>query len=232
MAIFEQIAMEMDIEQYASKEELMFSHYVKELIDAGYLNGAKYQPPSFELSPETSFLAAVTKKNKEEDKSIKVLNEHSYQADWRLFWNIKSEGTFYWQNGGSYQNNFFPYRKSSHDAFVPFYASLEKIDGIEQIVSTMDIKGAFVGRNNTSGITFPLNQKWTMKQHGVFVQKVVISLDVKGLFYRTFTPRQVIVDEVYKKDYVRNNRVYAKAGDSKLKYKPILLEQFIKNKTK
>lgn len=224
MAIFEQIMMEMDIEQYASKEELMFSYYVKELIDAGYLNGAEYQPPSFELSPETLFLAAVTKKNKEEDKSIKVLNEHSYRADWRLFWNVRAEGVFYWQNGGSYPNNFFPYRKSSHDAFIPFYAKKQ--------TSVIDIKGGFVGRNNTSGLTFPLNQKWTMKQHGVFVQKVVISLDVKGLFYRTFTPRQVIIDEVYKKDYVRNNRVYAKAGDSKLKYKPILLEHFIKNKTK
>ena len=59
---------------------------------------------------------------------------------------------------------------------------------------------------------------------GVFVQKVVVSLCEKSIFYRTFTPRTVVSGEVYKKDYKDK-----KAGESKLKYKPVLIEHFVKH---
>lgn len=69
---------------------------------------------------------------------------------------------------------------------------------------------------------FPIIQKWLMSK-GTFVQKVVVTLDEKGIFSRSFTPRSVIANEVYKK-----NCKFGKEGDSKLKYEPKLIEQWTK----
>ena len=64
-----------------------------------------------------------------------------------------------------------------------------------------------------------------MRQYGDFVQKVVISLDEKGLFYRTFTPLTVIENEVYQ----TNGKTWVR-GESKLKYKPKTLDEYIREK--
>ena len=50
------------------------------------------------------------------------------------------------------------------------------------------------------------------------------------MFNRTFTPVKIIHDEVYKNDYKKNGNIVAKAGESKLKYKPIILEQYVNRK--
>jgi hypothetical protein len=54
-------------------------------------------------------------------------------------------------------------------------------------------------------------------------------LTPKGLFNRSFTPRTVITDEVYKRDYKRGD-VNKKAGDSKLRFEPRLLQHWVKLK--
>ncbi len=83
----------------------------------------------------------------------------------------------------------------------------------------MDVKGgtgSFFGKNNNSAITFSTNQKWVYSKFGVYVQKIAITLDDKGLFARTFTPRQVVIDEKYKTNRIGKWEI----GDSKLKYIP------------
>jgi hypothetical protein len=206
-------------QKYDSKEELMMSYYITELLDGGWLNKATYHPESFVLSEKVEVPVFIRKKDFNEPKNIKILNEHKYTCDWELEWNKKSEGIFYFLSGGVYDNGVHPYSKPRKNNFVPFMAHAKE----DSISSYIDVKGGFAGRNNTSGITFPVNQKWTMKALDVYVQKVVITLDKKGLFYKTFFPRNVIISEVYKKDYKE-----FKAGDSKIKCEPQLIQHFIK----
>ena len=210
-------------QEYASKEELLFSYYVNELLVGGWLKKATYQPESFTLSKEQCVDVFIKKKNHNESKQIKILNKHSYTADWELIWNKKASGIFYWLDGGVYDQGVFPYSKPRKDKFIPFMAQ----NGDEGLTSYIDVKGEFVSQSNSSGITFPLNQKWIYNVLDLFIQKIVVSLSEKSIFARTFTPRTIITSEVYKKDYKKGNK---KAGDSKLKYTPILLEHWVKNK--
>ena len=55
----------------------------------------------------------------------------------------------------------------------------------------IDVKGTFVGRGNSSGITFPLNQKWMYSAHGILVEKVI---PIK-LFEKTFTPKRYLLTD-------------------------------------
>lgn len=222
-----QICANMSIEQmaidfkqdYDSKEEYLFSLYISELIEHGWVDEAKYHPDSICLSEEQKGFAFVRGKKGNDMVIIPLLRAHSYQADWLIKWNDKAHGIFYWVNGGVYDKNFFPYSKKYAQNFIPFKASLYDS---KKAYSIVDIKGEMIGRNNTSAITFPLNQKIAYEK-GFFIQKVVVSLSEKGIFARTFTPRRVIVEEVYKV----NGKTF-KAGDSKLKYKATLIEKFTK----
>lgn len=204
-------------QEFASKEEKLFNYYVNEMIEHGYLKEAIYQPESFELAEDATVFAYEKKKNANEIIYLKLARAKSYTADWRLIWTEKAEGIFCWHEAGIYKVGFYPYRKARADNFIPFFA--------RGGVSYVDVKGGFVGRSNTSGITFPVIQKWLLTKD-IFIQKVVASLDSKGIFQRTFTPRNIIRDERYKKDYKE-----FKAGDSKIKFIPTLIEHFVKNKS-
>ena len=206
---------------FASKEEEWFNEYVQELVAEGYIEYFTYQPDSIELAPEASVHARTATKSGRVDESIVLAKKVSYTPDWKIYWSNKAFGMFFWEQDGVYPKHFYPYRKANHDAFIPFYA--------ENNVSVIDVKGEFIGRSNTSAITFPILQKWLLSK-GIYVQKVVVSLGEKGLFNRTFTPVKIIHDEVYKNDYKKNGNIVAKAGESKLKYKPIILEQYVNRK--
>lgn len=206
MTMFEQ--------EFASKEEKLFSYYVGELLEHGHLIEATYQPEPFILSKDVIVHAYEKKKDKNVLIDVKLTRGSSYRADWCLLWSSEAEGIFYWEQGGIYRAGFYPYRKARAGNFIPFFA--------ENCVSYVDIKGGFVARNNTSGVTFPVIQK-ILSHKGTFVQKVVVSLDEKGIFQRSFTPRNVIRDEVYKRDYKE-----FKARESKLRYEPKLIEHFVK----
>lgn len=202
--------------EYASKEEMWFASYVQELLDKDYLLSATYQPSAFELSTDRCVTSRVIKKNTCNAIGVSLTKKHSYTPDWVLCWAEKANGVFFWTKGREYQNGFFPFRKTLANNFVPFYAT-EKTN-----ISVVDIKGGFVGRNNSSGVTFSLNQKWVLDKYDIFIQKVVVSLDQKGLFFRTFTPNRVVTDEVYK--------IKSREGEPKLKYDPRTLEDFINKK--
>lgn len=203
--------------QFDSKEEAQMSLYISELLEKGFLVGATYHPESFELSPVASIEARTGTISSEVVETINLAKKHVYSCDWKLYWADKADGVFFWSRKGLYKKNFFPYRKSHANNFVPFFA--------DNNISYIDIKGGYVGKSNSSGVTFSINQKWTLQKYGIFVQKIVVSNDEKGLFARTFTPRIVVSSEVYKKD-TKDHKI----GESKLKYIPLLLEQWIRQK--
>ena len=203
--------------EFQSNEEKWFSYYISELKNAGYIKEAVYQPEPFELSPD--LFAHVFERGKKENKfvEIKLTREAVYTADWLIEWDRIALGVVAWHCGGVYDKGFFPYRKAHKDKFIPFFAFT--LDN--KLVSYVDVKGTFSGAHGLS--KFSLQQKWLLNVYEIFVQKIVVSLDEKGIFARTFTPRQVIIDEVYKKD-----SKFGKKGQSKLKYEPLLFEKWKK----
>lgn len=209
-------------QQYASVEEKRFSYYCNELIDGGWLLNATYQPTSFVLTADTKVHAYVKKKNTNEIVYVKLLNGMEYTADFELLWSPKADGIFTWREGGVYNKGFYPYSKLHHENFIPFFSVGNR--------TFVDVKGSFAAQGNSSAITFPVKQKMLMQQ-GIFVQKVVLSLDDKGLFSRTFFPKNVVIQEVYAKDYVKNGKLIANKGDSKIKCEIRLIENFVKRLT-
>ena len=97
---------------------------------------------------------------------------------------------------------------------------LARLDKDKQPVTWVDVKGTFSGAHGLA--KFSIIQKWLLT-NGTFIQKVVVSLDEKSIFAKTFTPRTIVSQEVYKKDCR-----YGKEGDSKLKYEPRLLEHYLR----
>lgn len=201
-----------------SIEEKWFGYYLDELVEAGYIRKVVYQPESFQLSEDVYLHALSSVNGKVNDVRVKVLSGHKYTADWRIEWNKKAEGIFYWQSGKTYNGHFAPYSKRYHDEFIPFIV----VNGVTYV----DVKGGFVGRSNTSGTTYPLNVKWTMKDTSELVQKIVVSLDDKGIFYKTFTPSIVVNESVYK---TSKHGKYA-IGDSKIKYEVKTLDEYVRIK--
>ena len=224
MAGFKQITMGFEPE-YESKEELLFSSYVSELLEGGWLKKATYQPSSFVLSQDKFVFAYVKKKNTNELVDVKLTRGSVYTADWKLVWDKKSKGVFTWVEGGSYNIGFYPYRKARASSFIPFYATT--ID--HELTSYVDIKGTFPYAPGLA--TFSAQQKWLMSRE-TFIQKIVVSLDIKGIFAKTFFPRSVVAGEIYKTD--REDKIKGgykwRKGDSKIKVEIRLIEHFIKNK--
>ena len=130
------------------------------------------------------------------------LRDHVYTADWRVLWRENARGLYF-----LLEEDKVP-KKRSHESTVPFIGNPTYID----------IKGGFVGKNNSSGITFPLNQKWIMDKYGVFVNKTVISYEKKGLFFKTYVPDSVLE--------ISN---YVRTGLTKFKYEPRTLYEFKKS---
>jgi len=130
-----------------------------------------------------------------------VFREHVYTADWEILWRPSAEGVLYTTPGEKVAV------KRRREVTVPFVAN----------PSVIDVKGEFVGKNNSSGITFPVNQKWVMDKYGVYVHKVVISFAKKGLFYRTFVPESV-----------KENSNYVRSGLTKFKYETRSFDEYLK----
>ena len=159
--------------------------------------------------------------------AVELLKPKHYTADWLIEWHQDADKKLIWTLLDELNAKPTVNKKDHPENYIPFYHN--------DLITVVDVKGgagSMFGRSNTSAVTFSTNQKWVYDKHGIYVQKVVITLDAKGLFARTFTPRQVIVDEVYKKD-MRDRKKGGwkwRAGDSKLKYTPIILEEYLRLK--
>lgn len=144
-----------------SKEEIIFIDWLDELVEAGYIDTYTYHIDCYELIPKATLVG-----NK--GKPISLLNNLSYTPDFTINWNISAKDLFYINDvdvkNSKFDNNHIILSSSG--------------------VSTIDIKGSFVGLHNNSGITFPIIRKVLYHLKGIYVNKVV----PKELFKNTFTP--------------------------------------------
>lgn len=206
-------------EKFVSDEEWYFSWWIDELIEAGFIESAIYQPYPYLLSPEKTVRVRKpngVKKGKVSilDIDYKVFNQHVYTADWDIRWSIGAYGVF-----------VKPIKLlANKDEEAYFVSNFETSPAF----SVIDVKGSFNGKNNTSAATFPLNQKWVYDKYGVYVQKVIPLYYTKnkqgkriahGLFADTFTPSRYLM---------QNERINAKRT---IHYEPRSLADYLKSRS-
>jgi hypothetical protein len=200
-----------DSKQLRSTEELYFVYYLQELKQHGFISKFEYEPFSFNLFDGKHFNVQKITKRGTTDAIVKALGVHVYTPDFEIEWTDKALGVFIWQD----------YKPTVFERTKPIQAFFSTWD----MNTLVDVKGgSYNPKNNTSSVTFPLNQKWVWSKYERYIQKVVVSLDDKSIFAKTFTPKKVINEAVYKRD---NEKRGIKQGDSKLKYDVRTITEFI-----
>jgi hypothetical protein len=131
------------------------------------------------------------------------LRDHVYTADWMVFWRQNAKGVYFIDEGEKVP------KTRSGEPVVPFVGN----------PSYIDVKGGFLGKNNSSGITFPINQKWVLDKYGIFINKTVITYEKKGLFFKTYVP-----------DSVLDVSNYVRTGLTKFKFQPRTFDEFTKGR--
>lgn len=167
-------------DKYDSQEELIFSWYIQELKTHDLIYDYKYHEFSYLLSEKVTIPVSIIVKGKEKHKERHLFYDHIYTPDFTLYWTKK---------GLKYMTETSRYFKYFNDGY--FELSLKNND----YISIIDVKGSFAGRNNTTAITFPLNQKWVYQQTGDIVQKII---PIK-LFEETFFPDRYFMDNENKR---------------------------------
>jgi len=163
-------------QEYDSKEELYFEWYCEELKEHELIYDYKYHEFVYLLSEKLTVPSIKVKNNKEKYYDRFVLHDHVYTPDFSLYWTPKGL-------------ELMTELSMLYDIFTDGYFELSKVNN--KPVSIIDVKGSFAGRNNTTAVTFPLNQKWTYQKYGIFVQKVIPS----HLFEDTFFPERYMTDD-------------------------------------
>lgn len=202
---------------FKSKSELYFSYYLDELKREGFIDKWFYEKYTFPLSEkyERGYLKQL--KTKTVRRKEFLLHPSSITADFTIIWNIKAENIFY-------LNPNIPVKDAS---LIPFRLSYHYP---EQLVSHVETKQANTFRSNTSDISFPYKQKFVRDKYNIYIQKVVpfnLNSKPKCLFLTTFTPKQAVIEEVYKKIVKKKGKIIHKVGDTKFKYPTRTLNEFL-----
>lgn len=197
--------MSLDRGKYDSDEEVYFSWWINEMVEAGMITKVIYQPKPFLLSETASFDFIEVMKTKTKQRTINVLQDHYYTADWLIVWASKTHLKIH----------------ASFDDKIN--ESIKRFDFISQYnnkkdyyFSVIDIKGTFAGQHNSTAITFPINQKWVYNKYNIYIQKVITKPQIsikKGtitpknaLFLKTFVPgRFLVTDGMTKARKIRYN---------------------------
>ena len=153
---------------YDSEEEGHFAEYLQELVSIGFIQSWHYHPKPFLLCEKATYQYNEQLKTKTNIKNGFLLNQHSYQADFLVYWYEKAHILFYGILNNGDQAMKYPFVANNNG----------------RIWSVIDTKGSFIGPHNNSAISFPLDQKWVYQKYGIYVQKVI----PKKLFESTFTP--------------------------------------------
>jgi len=187
--------------KYRNKEERYFSYYIEELMEKGLVESFTYEEVKFELTPKVTFpyvkKTKLKTKTKVEDKQKTLFQPMGYTPDFII--------------------NFEPTANiiaAMPDRFKTFITSNHTM------TCFVDVKPSFGRSTNSTNWTFPIKQKMMYHIHRIYVQKIVPF----ELFEKTFTPANVIAEEVYKRDCR-----HGKKGELKLKYKPVLIDEYLKS---
>jgi len=195
---------------FKSKEELYFSYYLEELQENGFINFWRYESDTYTLSPKLEMPYEKRMKTKVKTEYEFLLHPSSITADFTIQWNDKAANIFY-------LDRYAPIKSVKA---IPF-----RLNKLGSDCSLIEVKGAHTFKTNTSDISFPYKQKFLFEKYKIYIQKIKpfdTNVNKNTLFQSTFTPKKVIDSEKYVKNTAKN-----KIGDTKLKYSPITLQEFV-----
>jgi hypothetical protein len=188
--------------KYKNKEELYFSYYLDELKKYDIIDSYTYEEETFKLSEDIKYThmkyTQLKTKVKKQAITKSLLKPCTYTPDFIILANSPTDGFF-----NIAANN-------------PIFISTNDLK------CYVDVKGMFAGRTNSTQYTFPLKQKWMYQKYNIYTNKVV----PEKLFAKTFTPKKVIEEEIFKRDNVKKG---IKKGDSKLKFEVKTIEEYLKS---
>lgn len=159
--VFKPITMKFD-----SKEELYFSWFIKELVEAGYIYLYTKITDSYQLTNGLTW-NYIKPMKKVPDKLLKqtILKPSVYTPDFKIQWTEKALGIFVTELIDN---------KDKKKITTPFIC--------QNMVSIIEIKGNF-DSNNMSRLAIN-NIKFLYEKYGLYVNLIKIP----GIFNKTFTP--------------------------------------------
>lgn len=199
--------------RFDSHEEELVAEWCEELFDYKFINKYELHPKPFNLS-NTVYGTRVTYRKTKEDliTDIEYLHSHHYTADIKIKWNKDAYGIFCVKVDDK--------KYSTNDYLI--------CDN--NLISYIEVKPIFDQNNMT--MMFSINKKWVYKEYGHYVNTVIPSVFNKprtNLFQKTFVPQYLYHTLVYKKR-IETKKGVKNVGDSKLKFVPTFLEEYIDKK--
>lgn len=169
---------EFTLKEFASDEEMYFSWYLDELLEAGYISQWSFEPYTYRLSSVAKYNVETPIKTKVNVKRLALLRAHEYTPDFGVSFNPEAHGVFY-----------RTLTEGKDLRKIPFIAN---IDSDHQPYLIAEIKPAFDKHNMIR--LFRINQKWMYFQNKVYVQEIIVDTkNERGLFARTFTPAKYLL---------------------------------------
>lgn len=190
-----------------SNEEVYFQWWLEELKSLGLIIDFK-RGFKTEIIPQAWVLQTVPKPLKSNPYRVKLeerelLKSWDYEFDFEIEHNMDMVNVLFSIWGDI----------NTDIKACPFVAQRDNDD----LVSYVDVKPSFMGRNNTTSTKFPLIQKAMFCWHELYINKT-IPLGPKGLFSATFTPERYLYQD-------RNNKPRRIS-----QWKPISIMEFLKTK--
>jgi hypothetical protein len=174
----EQEKPEFTLKEFASDEEMYFSWYLDELLEAGYTYQWCFEPYTYRLSTIAKYDVKTQLKTRTGVKRLSLLQAHEYTPDFGAPFTPKATGIFY-----STLTDGKNLKKT------PFVANTDKY-GQPYLIA--EIKPAYDKHNMIR--LFRINQKWMYFQNKVYVQEIVVDTkNERGLFAKTFTPAKYLL---------------------------------------
>lgn len=165
-----------------SKEELQIKWWLDDLVKAGYIEKYVKVTESIVLSEPFRYnclKASPTKKEPDRMKEVErvLLNGHVYTPDFKVYWTDAAIGVFITIGA--------PISDSEQNLLIADYENLG-----EHKVSYIEVKGDGMDINNMVRL-FVINQKWMLKEYGIYVNL----LKPQETFKRFFTPQRYYFTE-------------------------------------
>lgn len=172
---------ELTFENTASKEEVYFFWYLKQLYENGFIDEIHYQPETMELFPAETLKFKVQGATKPLTRQVSILLNKEYTPDFKIKWNKKAKGIFYINID---ELDYIVFTESIKK--VPFYTRWLGNVYPRNEYCYVDVKGTFSSHGQKSDMIFSLIQKILYDHHKfhMYINKTIPS----KLFEKTFTP--------------------------------------------
>lgn len=162
-----------DTISFDSKEEEMFYSWLKEAKDNGFVKEYSYHPKIYNLCEVAKVPSvSISKKGRVKHTNRHLLNSLNYTPDFDVVFSSKFVKVFM--------------RKLDVFDYLGKHIQLCLFNDSPEFTVIIDTKGSFVGKNNNSGITFPVKQKILWATQHIYTQKVV----PKKWFKKTWCPSE------------------------------------------